>query len=40
VSFVHNKTTLTPEAKSFIAYVQTAKARTVLTDMGGVPATE
>ena len=32
--------TVTPDAKRFIGYVKTAKAKTVLTSMGGVPIVE
>ena len=38
--FVHKETTITPEAKRFIGYVKAAKAKTVLTSMGGVPIVE
>ncbi|HXW27327.1 MAG TPA: substrate-binding domain-containing protein [Xanthobacteraceae bacterium] len=37
VSLVHKQATVTPDAAQFIAYVQTAKAKTLLTSMGGVP---
>jgi hypothetical protein len=37
---VHKETTVTPEAKRFIGYVKAAKAKTVLTSMGGVPIVE
>jgi phosphate transport system substrate-binding protein len=37
VSFVHKEATVTPDARSFIGYVKTAKARTVLVSMGAVP---
>jgi phosphate transport system substrate-binding protein len=37
LTFVHKDSTVTPDAKQFIAYARTAKARTVLTTMGGVP---
>jgi len=37
LTFVHKDATVTPDAKQFIAYAKTAKARTVLTNMGGVP---
>jgi phosphate transport system substrate-binding protein len=37
LTFVHKDATLTPDAKQFISYAKTAKARTVLTSMGGVP---
>jgi phosphate transport system substrate-binding protein len=40
VSFVHKQTTVTPDAKQFIGYAKAAKARTVLTQMGGVPVVE
>jgi phosphate transport system substrate-binding protein len=38
--FVHKATTVTPDAKRFIDYVKAAKARTVLSSMGGVPVIE
>jgi len=37
LTFVHKDSTVTPDAKQFIAYAKTGKARTVLTSMGGVP---
>ena len=37
LTFVHKDATLTPEAKQFISYAKTGKAKTVLTSMGGVP---
>jgi len=40
LSFVHKETTVTPDAKRFIGYVKAAKAKTVLTSMGGVPIVE
>jgi phosphate transport system substrate-binding protein len=40
VSLVHKQATVTPDAAQFIAYVKTAKAKTLLTSMGGVPALE
>jgi len=40
VSLVHKTATVTPEATKFIAYVKDAKAKSVLTSMGGVPITE
>ena len=40
VSVVHKVATVTPEAQKFIAYVKTAKARTLLTGLGAVPITE
>ena len=40
LSFVHKEATVTPEAKRFIGYVKAAKAKTVLTSMGGVPIVE
>jgi len=40
VSLVHKETTVTPEARQFIGYVKTARAKTLLTTMGGVPVTE
>jgi phosphate transport system substrate-binding protein len=40
VSLVHKKSTVTPEAAQFLAYVRTARAKTLLTSMGGVPAIE
>ncbi len=40
LSFVHKEATVTSEAKRFIGYVKAAKAKTVLTSMGGVPIIE
>jgi phosphate transport system substrate-binding protein len=40
LTFVHKDSTLTPDAKQFISYAQTGKAKTVLTSMGGVPVIE
>jgi phosphate transport system substrate-binding protein len=40
LSFVHKETTVTPDARRFISYVKTAKARSVLANMGAVPVTE
>lgn len=40
LSFVHKPSTVTPDAKQFISYAKAAKARTVLTQMGGVPVAE
>ena len=40
VSLVHKQATVTPDAAKFIAYVKTAKAKTLLSSMGGVPARE
>jgi phosphate transport system substrate-binding protein len=40
LTFVHKESTVTPEAKGFIGYVKAAKAKTVLTSMGGVPVAE
>ena len=40
VSFVHKDTTVTPEAKAFISYTKTARAKSLLTSMGGVPVVE
>jgi phosphate transport system substrate-binding protein len=40
VSLVHKQATVTPAAAQFIAYVKTAKAKTLLSSMGGVPALE
>lgn len=40
LSFVHKLSTITPDAKQFISYAKAAKARTVLTQMGGVPVAE
>jgi phosphate transport system substrate-binding protein len=40
VSLVHKQATVTPDAAKFIAYVKTAKAKTLLSSMGGVPALE
>ncbi len=40
VAFVHKEATVTTDAKGFIGYVKAAKAKTVLTSMGGVPIVE
>jgi phosphate transport system substrate-binding protein len=40
VSLVHKQATVTPDAAKFIAYVKAAKAKTLLSSMGGVPALE
>jgi phosphate transport system substrate-binding protein len=40
LSFVHKESTVTPDAKRFIGYMKAAKAKTVLTSMGGVPIME
>lgn len=40
VSFVHKKTTVTPQAKGFVDYVHTPKAKDLMISMGGVPAIE
>jgi phosphate transport system substrate-binding protein len=40
LTFVHKDSTLTPDAKQFISYAKTGKAKTVLTSMGGVPVIE
>ena len=40
LSFVYKDSTVTPDAKRFIGYVKAAKAKTVLTSMGGVPIVE
>lgn len=40
LSFVHKDATVTPDAQRFIGYVKAAKAKTVLTSMGGVPIVE
>src|SRR5262249_1750205 len=40
VSLVHKLATVTPDAAKFIAYATTAKAKTLLSSMGGVPALE
>ena len=40
LSFVHKDSTVTADAKRFIGYVKAAKAKTVLTSMGGVPVVE
>jgi phosphate transport system substrate-binding protein len=40
VALVHKQDTVTAEAQHFIAYAKTAKARSLLTSMGGVPVTE
>jgi phosphate transport system substrate-binding protein len=37
LAFVHKETTVTEEARAFIAYAQTNRASTLLTSMGGVP---
>ncbi len=37
VSFVYKSSTVTPEAKSFIAYATSEKARGLVKGMGGVP---
>jgi phosphate transport system substrate-binding protein len=37
LTFVHKDSTVTPDAKQFIAYAKASKAKTVLTSMGGVP---
>ena len=40
LSFVYKDATVTSDAKAFIGYVKAAKAKTVLTSMGGVPIVE
>ena len=40
LTFVHKDSTVTPDAKQFISYAKTGKAKTVLTSMGGVPVVE
>jgi phosphate transport system substrate-binding protein len=40
VSLVHKQATVTPDASQFIDYVKTARAKALLTSMGGVPATQ
>ena len=40
LTFVHKDSTVTPDAKQFISYAKTGKAKTVLTSMGGVPVIE
>jgi len=40
LAFVYKESTVTPDAKRFIGYVQATKAKTVLTSMGGVPIVE
>jgi phosphate transport system substrate-binding protein len=40
VALVHKQDTVTAEAQHFIAYAKAAKARTLLTSMGGVPVTQ
>jgi phosphate transport system substrate-binding protein len=40
VSLVHKQASVTPDAAKFIDYVKTAKAKTLLSSMGGVPALE
>jgi phosphate transport system substrate-binding protein len=37
LALIHKDTTITPDAKVFLSFVQTAKAKAVLKDMGGVP---
>jgi len=37
VSLVHKQATVTPDAAQFVDYVKTARARALLTSMGGVP---
>jgi phosphate transport system substrate-binding protein len=37
VSLVHKQATVTPDAEKFITYVKTARAKTLLSGMGGVP---
>lgn len=37
---IHKEATITPEAQAFIGYAKAAKAKTVLTRMGGVPVIE
>jgi phosphate transport system substrate-binding protein len=40
VAFAYKQTTITPEAKQFIAYAKTERARALLSSMGGVPIVE
>jgi phosphate transport system substrate-binding protein len=40
VAFTYKQTTITPEAKQFIAYAKTERARALLSSMGGVPIVE
>lgn len=40
VSFVHKNSTVTQDARTFIAYVKSDKARRLLKGMGGVPVVE
>ena len=40
LTVVHKDSTVTPDAKQFVTYAKTSKARTVLTNMGGVPVVE
>jgi phosphate transport system substrate-binding protein len=40
LAFVHKNSTVTADAKKFIDYVKATKAKTVLTQMGGVPVVE
>ena len=40
VAFAYKQTTISPEAKQFIAYAKTERARALLSSMGGVPIVE
>jgi phosphate transport system substrate-binding protein len=40
VAFAYKQATITPEAKQFIAYAKTERARALLSSMGGVPIVE
>jgi phosphate transport system substrate-binding protein len=40
VALIHKDSTVTPEAKAFIGFVQDNKAKSVLTKLGGVPASQ
>jgi len=40
LTFVYKDSTVTPDAKQFISYAKTGKAKTVLTSMGAVPVIE
>lgn len=37
IAFVHKDATLTPEARGFVAFTATPKAKALLSNMGGVP---
>jgi phosphate transport system substrate-binding protein len=40
LSLIYKNNTVTPEAKSFVDFFKTAKAKTLLTSLGGVPVKE